>query len=164
MASRHGIVSAEASADLRAAMRALDTAPGRLRQLLDATAREQLSAAWTEELAASNPTKPQAAFITRSSSAVPISNGLIVGAGDHLLTKPYEFGANDRDTSTTYRRRNRVSGGDHEVTRRTRRQLPEHKAGGYIAYPSANRLGSRVFKMWGALINKVIHDSFEGKA
>ena len=164
MASRHGIVSAEAGADLRAAMRALDRAPEKLQELIAATSREQLGNAWFEELAASGGTRPQQAFITRDASVIPIRSGLIVGAGNDLLTKPYEFGTNDRDAKTTYDRRNRSGNGTHSVTRRTRRQLPERKAGGYVAYPAANRLGSRVFKMWGSLINKVLHDAFEGKA
>lgn len=160
--ARHGIVSAEAGADLRAAVRALDRAPQKLQGLIDATSREQLGAAWFEELAASGGTKPQEAFITRSASVVPMRTGLLVGAGDSILTKPYEFGTNDREVKNTYQRANPSGNGKHTVTRRTRRQLPERKLGGYVAYPAANRLGSRVFKMWGALINKVLHDAFEG--
>ncbi len=164
MPSRHGIVSAEAGADLRAATRALDRAPQKLQELIMATAREQLGNAWFEELAASGGSRAQQAFISRDASVIPFRSGLIVGAGNDMLTKPYEFGTNDREKQTTYQRRNSSGNGTHSVTRHVRRQLPERKPGGYIAYPAANRLGSRVFKMWGSLINKVLHDAFEGKA
>lgn len=157
MAGRHGIVSAEASADLRAAMRGLDRAPHQLRALIMDTSRAQLSGAWTQELGASPATRPQQRFITGGAHTIPMSNGLIARTGNHMLTRAYEFGVNNRDEYTQYTRQGAT------VRRRTKRQLPARNAGGWVAYPAANRLGSRVFKMWGALINKVLHDAYEGR-
>lgn len=164
MASRHGIVSAEADADLRAASRALARATPKLRQLIDATGRQQMTAAWGEELRAAGGSKAQRKFVAAPHSVIPGNSSLYVGTGDDPLTKPYEFGANDRETYREYDRRNLKNPGTHRVRRRTKRQLPERRAGGWLAYPSANRFGSRAFKMWGSLIQKVTHDAWEGKA
>lgn len=163
MASRHGIVSAEAAQDLRAASRALDRAPAKLRALIDATSRQQLTGAWGEELQAGGGSRAQQKFVAAPHSVIPGNSSLFVGTGDSILTKPYEFGTDDREAFHEYDRRNVSGGGTHRVRRRTRRQLPERRRGGWLAYPAANRLGSRVFKMWGALINKVMHDAYEGK-
>lgn len=164
MVSRHGIVSAKAGEDCRAASRALATAPARLRALIDDTSRQQLTGAWGEELRRGGGSKAQQKFVSNPHAVIPGSNSLFAGTGDDILTRPYEFGSDDREEYTDYDRRNLKGGGTHRVRRRTKRQLPPRRAGGHIAYPAANRLGSRVFKMWGALINKVMHDSWEGKA
>lgn len=163
MASRHGIVSAEAGGDLRAASRAFDSASSRLQTLIQATGRQQLTGAWGEELRVGGGSRAQQMFVTQPHSVIPFANSVVAGTGDSELTRPYEFGANDRDEYAEYTRRNRNNDGSHTVRRRTKRQLPERKPGGWLAYPAANRFGSRVFKMWGALINKVIHDTYEGK-
>lgn len=164
MASRHGIVSAEAGQDLRAASRALATAGAKLRSLIDATSRQQMSAAWGEELEAGGGTKAQRKFVAQPHAVIPGNNSLFAGTGDSILTKPYEFGTDDRDAYSEYDRSNIKNSGTHRVRRRTKRQLPERRAGGHLAIPAANRLGSRVFRMWGALINKVMHDAYEGRS
>lgn len=162
MASRHGIVSAEAAADLRAVNRAVAAAPAELRRLLDATAAEQLSAGWQEELSRFDATPAQRKFVLAGAEARPGPASLNVTTGRGELARVFEFGTDDRERFTTYRRRGR-NGRSHSVTRRTRRQVPPRRAGGYIAYPAANRLGARVFQMWGELIHKVTHDWMEGK-
>ena len=162
MASRHGIVSAEAAADLRAVRRAMDAAPAVLQRLLNATAAEQLSAGWQEELSQFQATPAQQKFVLADAEALPGPASLRVGAGRGILARVFEFGTNDREKYTTYQRQGR-SGRTHSVTRRASRQVPQRKAGGYIVYPAANRLGTRVFQMWGELIHKVTHDWMEGK-
>ena len=107
--------------------------------------------------------RAQRRFVAQPHSVIPGMTSLLAGTGNDELTKPYEFGSNTRDEFTTYTRRSKT-GGTHRVTRRTKRQLPESKLSGWVAYPAANRLGSRVFSMWGALINKVTHDALEGKS
>lgn len=162
MASRHGIVSAEAAEDLVAVRTRLDAAPARLRQLLDATAAEQLSRAWDEELDRGEATPAQDEFIRTGAVADPIAGGLIARTGHPDLWAPFEFGTNDREKTTTYYRSGTAKRQGGTVTRRTRRQLPPRKPGGYVAYPAGNRLGTRVFKMWRELIQKVIGDAFDG--
>lgn len=162
--ARHGIVSAEADSDLRAASRALGRVPQKLRALIDATGRQQLTGAWGEELRAGGGSRAQQKFVATPHSVIPGNSSIFAGTGDDELTKPYEFGASNRDAVSEYTRRNTKSAGTHTVRRRTRRQLPERRAGGWLAYPAANRFGSRVFKMWGSLINKVTHDAWEGKS
>lgn len=162
MASRHGIVSAEAAADLRAVQRAIAAAPAELDRLLADTAAEQLSSAWTEELAKRPASGPQRKFVLAGARAIPFADGLRVETGEGELARVFEFGTNDREQYTTYRRRS-PKGRTHSVTRRTRRQVPPRRAGGYIAYPAANRVGARVFNMWAELVHKVTHDWMEGK-
>lgn len=162
MASRHGIVSAEASEDLVAVQTRLAAAPATLQQLLDATASEQLSRAWGEELDRADATPAQDKFVTAGAAADPTSAGLIVRTGHPDLWAPFEFGTNDQEKTTTYYRRGNPNRSAGMVTRRTRRQLPPRKPSGYVAYPAANRLGTRVFKMWRELIQKVIGDAFDG--
>lgn len=162
MASRHGIVSAEAAEDLVAVQTRLAAAPAKLQQLLEATASEQLSRAWGEELDRAPATPAQDEFITVGASAQPSAGGLTVRTGHPDLWAPFEFGTNDRERKTTYYRRGNSNRSAGMVTRRTSRQLPPRKAGGYVAYPAANRLGTRVFKMWRELIQKVIGDAWDG--
>ena len=162
MASRHGIVSAEAAEDFRAVRRAIDAAPDNLRRLLAATGAEQLSGAWRDELSKRPATPAQQKFILTGARTIPHAGGLRVETGDGELARVFEFGTNDRDRFTTYRRRS-PKGRPHSVTRRTRRQIPQRRAGGYIAYPAANALGARAFSMWAQLIRKVTHEWMEGK-
>ncbi|WP_157001431.1 hypothetical protein [Agromyces laixinhei] len=165
MASRHGIVSAEAADDLRAVKSAVAAAPAELQRLLADTAADQLSAAWGEELAKRPASRAQQFFVLYGARALPFADGLRVETGDETdpgLTRAYEFGTKDREKVTTYRRRS-PKGRVHSVTRHTRRQLPQRRAGGYIAYPAANKLGARVFNMWAELVHKVTHDWMEGK-
>lgn len=168
MASRHGIVSAEAAADLRAVRRAVAAAPAELERLLTATAAEQLSGAWREELDKRPATAAQRKFVLAEASAIPGSASLTVTTGDDWGLNPpmpriYEFGTNDREKKTTYKRRDPRTGRSSTVTRRTRRQLPQRRAGGYIVYPAANKLGARAMRMWAQLAVKVTHDWMEGK-
>ena len=164
MASRHGIVSAEAASDLRAVTRAVASAPQELQRLIGATAGDQLSGAWLDELAKRPATAPQRKFILADARAVPFASGLRVETGDGELARVFEFGTNNQDaTNTYYRRRNQRTGRGGMVTRRTRRQIPTRRAGGYIAYPAANAFGTRAFSMWAQLIRKVTHDWMEGK-
>lgn len=165
MASRHGIVSAEAAEDLRAVQASLQAAPAELQRLLHDTAGDQLSGAWHDELG-KQPTlnAAQSKFVLKDAEALPTATGLTVSTGETRedLGRIYEFGTKDREKTTTYFRRGSPKRRAGMVTRRTRRQLPDRKAGGHIAYPAANKLGTRVFAMWGQLINKVLHDATEG--
>ncbi|UOE43745.1 hypothetical protein [Agromyces larvae] len=166
--SRHGIVSAEAAADLQAVTRAVRAAPAELARLLDATAREQLSGVWGEELGKRPASGAQQKFVLAEAEAIPNAAGLTVTTGDDWghnapLPRIYEFGTKNRDKTTTYRRRIPGTRRTTSVTRRTRRQLPERRAQGWIAYPAANATGARVFRMWAQLVHKVTHDWMEGK-
>lgn len=161
MVSRHGIVSAEASEDLRAVQTRLQAAPDELRTLLTATAADQLSRAWGEELDKQPATPQQKHWILWGTTATPSAAGLYVRTGDWLWPA-FEFGTKDRDKRTTYFRRGGPQRRAGTVTRRTRRQLPEHKKSGHVAYPAANKLGTRVFHMWAELIRKVAGDAFDG--
>lgn len=161
--SRHGIVSAEAAADLDAVQRAVSAAPAELERLIAATSAQQLSGAWREELTKRPASGPQRKFVLAGAQAIPFAAGLTVTTGDGELARVFEFGTKDRERRATYTRRHPKSGRAHSVTRRTRRQLPQRRAQGHIAYPAANATGARVFRMWVQLVHKVTHDWMEGK-
>lgn len=158
---RHGIVSAEAAEDFRAVLSRLEAAPADMQQLLASTAADQLSAAWGEELEKQPATPQQRKFVLTDSAAEPNVAGLRVRTGWVDEWAAFEFGTNDRERFGQYKRRNK-SGSRTTVIRRTRRQLPPRKPGGYIAYPAANKLGVRVFNMWAELLRKVTGDAFDG--
>jgi len=158
--SRHGIVSAQAGDDARAVAQSLTRAPAELRRLLDDTAAQQLSGAWFEELSRRPASPQQAKFVLADSAAMPMSAALRVSTGEprESLGRIFEFGTNNRDSVTAVRGTSKR----RAHTRHAARQLPRRRPGGYIAYPAANKLGSRVFAMWAQLIRKVLHDATEG--
>jgi hypothetical protein len=163
MAGRHGFVSAAAADDLRRVQAALTAAPAELRGLLADTASSQLSAAWGQELDRVSPfSAAQEKFVKAGAEARPFGSGLTVITGEPRddLGRKFEFGTNNREAYSTYARRR--NGKTESVTRRTRRALPPRALGGYIAYPAARKLGSRVFNMWAELIYKVTAEAAEG--
>ena len=130
-------------------------------------AADQLTAAWSDELGKRNGLNTQQAGIVKAFPLVSVAGfAVVAGTGGvgplGFLTRAFEFGA-DREKFVTYFRRNRKSPGHHQVTRRTRRQLPGISARGWIAYPSAGAWSSRVYSMLLQILVKTGHDAFEGK-
>lgn len=159
MASRRGIVSAEAGKDLIAATAAINRAPAEIRRLIADTSRSQLSGAWAQEL----DKRPafngaQEKFVREGSRAIPFGSGITVRTGNPSFSRPFEFGTVNREFERTY-----VKKDGTKVTRRTRRQMPERRKAGWIAYPAANALGARAMRMWAQIAVKVTHDWMEGK-
>lgn len=161
---RHGIVAAEAAANMRAALASMSRVPAEVRRLIHDTAADQLSRAWGEELdkrPAFN--AAQEKFVKHGHEALPSASGLWLYTGHGSLARPFEFGTNNREATKRYKapigkNKKRVT-----VTRRTRRQIPPRKADGWIAYPAARASGRRVMAMWAQIAHKVTHDWMEGK-
>ncbi len=83
------------------------------------------------------------------------------GATPAELVRPAEFGTTRQNKYTKY---NRVSpnGKRHTVTRRTSRQLPTRRRGGYVVYPAAGRATKRIVSLSVQTITRRIYDSVGG--
>lgn len=159
-----GILYGEPAQDLVKVRSSLSVLPDDIKRTIFDASSTQLSAGWGEELSKSAPYSPgQAAIVTSGNRVIPHSMGLSAETGfaHPNLTRQYEFGTLNREEFHTYTRQNRKSPGRHSVTRRTKRQLPTRSQTGWIAYPAAGRLGSRVFNMFLQIIVKKSHDALE---
>jgi hypothetical protein len=84
------------------------------------------------------------------------------GLGDGLTpvegARAWEFGAPTRiPHETTYDREG------HQVTRHTKRQVPQAKKTGRVVYPAFAKFGPRMVSLWVQIIVRVIHEKLEGK-
>ncbi|WP_053203794.1 hypothetical protein [Jiangella muralis] len=93
-----------------------------------------------------------------ASSRRALAGGLIPVAG----WSGFEFGSN-RSRKTTYNRRNRRSGGTHQVTRNTTAQLPARAPNGRVAYPAAAEIGPRLASLWVQTVVRRVHEAAEGR-
>lgn len=80
--------------------------------------------------------------------------GSLHGEPLRLLAAPYEFGGN-REKTTTYLSRHRISGRSMRVTRRTARQLPRRKATGWFVHPAVAEETPRLVGLWVKAITAV---------
>jgi hypothetical protein len=74
----------------------------------------------------------------------------------------FEFGSG-RSRKTTYSRRNRRSGGSHQVTRNTTAQLPRRAPKGRVAHPAAKEIGPRLASLWVQTTVRRVHEAAEGR-
>lgn len=84
-----------------------------------------------------------------------LRGGLVPAQSWHAV----EFGA-DRRVKRTYERIS-PSGRPHEVTRRTRAQLPARTKGGRVVYAAFARVAPRVVSMWVQLIVRKYSEAAE---
>lgn len=159
-----GVLYGEPAQDLVEVRSRLSALPDDIKRTIFDASSTQLSAGWGEELSKSAPYSPgQASIVKSGNRVIPHSMGMTAETGfaHPDITRQYEFGTLNREEFHTYRRRNRKNAGTHDVTRRTKRQLPTRSQTGWIAYPAAGRLGSRVFGMFLQIIVKKSHDALE---
>jgi len=83
------------------------------------------------------------------------------GATPAELVRPAEFGSNRRESYTKFYRTS-PNGKRHTVTRRSSRQLPNRRRGGYVVYPAAGRSTKRIVSLSVQTITRRIYDSIEG--
>lgn len=156
-------------ADLNASVAAYRRAPLAIQERLKDAARTDLREGWGQEL--KRPVhvynQAQVKFIAVPRATVH-AMGITAWAGafgtrsDEPSARALEFGTLDREKKKTYRTRS-PKGTVYQVTRRTRRQLPTRSTRGWIAYPAKDRFASRVGKLWGAIVARVLHDATEGE-
>lgn len=145
---------------------ALAQTPEAIRGAVLDSATDQLAPGWAEELSRGSEFSPSQRKIVTGGNRViahPMGMQIRTGSTKPFLTRAYEFGTLNREEKRTYTRRSR-KGGTHQVTRRTKRQLPTRSQTGWIAYPAASRYGKRVFAMFQQIVVKFLHDGVEGKS
>lgn len=162
-------------AELRAATLALKAVDKELRRDMNAAVRDQLNPIWRESLAGKASTSLETKLLVKgarvaagnpprmiaSSSKRTVSKRSTLVADKH--GRAFEFGTKEPEKYRTYTRKNRGGSGSHQVTRRTRRQLPAYKPQGRVIFPAVADTMPRMVSLWASLILKKVYDAFEGK-
>jgi hypothetical protein len=107
-------------------------------------------------VAAGNPAKVLAATSRR-----PLRRGE-GGLRPDADWRAYEFGANNREKTSTYKSRSSL-GTPYEVTRHTARGLPERKGSGRVVYPAFADVMPRMVSLWVQLVARKFYKAFEGR-
>lgn len=163
----------ESLAQTKAAVLAIKNMDRSLRKDIDQATREQVTGMWQGELAGNSSTIMDDRVLVKgarvaagnpprliaAASRRPIGAGLVPDRHG----RSFEFGTNDREKKTTYTRRDRRSGGTHQVTRRTRRQLPQYTKSGRVVFPAVASTMPRAISLWTQLIFRKFYDAIEGK-
>lgn len=166
MASRafDGVVTGEDGVELQQLTVALAGVGPTARERLTDAAATQLTAAYTQELADQPRFNAlQDRFVAHDPKVALTDRGFVASTGHPSgLAPQFEFGTLHRDELVTYRRRNRGGRGRHEVTRRTKRQLPPRSQTGWIAYPAGDAVVGRAIRLMQQLVVKTFYDALEG--
>lgn len=161
-----GLLHGEASAGLVQAQHALADLGYPIYQATQDASRQQLTAAWDEELQAQRGfSAQQKAIISANPTAKVDLLHMTVETGGSgplgFLTRAMEFGTLNQEVFWTYTRKSR-NGGTHKVTRRTLRQIPPRSTYGWIAYPAAGKWANRAVRMFQQIVVKIAHDAIDG--
>lgn len=161
-------------AELRAATLALKAADKDLRRAINQTTRDQINPIWRGALAGNASTPLETALLVKGARVQAGNPARLIAAnskrpavkGSTLVPDRYgrafEFGTKEPNKYGTYTRRSR-NGGSHQVTRRTRRQLPSFRPQGRVIFPAVAETMPRMVSLWAGLIVKKVYDAFEGK-
>lgn len=162
-------------AELRAAALALKNVDKELRRSMNQATRDTLNPIWRETLAAKAGTDLQRAVLVKNGRVAAGNPPRMIASaskrpafkGSSLVPDRYgrsfEFGTKDQSKRTTYTRKNRRGGGTHQVTRRTRAQLPAFRAQGRVIFPAVAETVPRMTALWAGLILRKVYDAMEGK-
>lgn len=159
-------------ARLRAANKRFRQMPKEIKNDLRKYQRAEAGPIWKQEVAAKAGATPIAARTFKTGNTVKAGAVITLKAGGSNrklsggatpaeLVRPAEFGTNRRNAYTKYHRKS-PNGKVHTVTRRTSRQLPTRRRGGYVVYPAAGRSTKRIVSLSVQTITKRIYDSVEG--
>lgn len=162
-------------AELRAATLALKAVDKDLRREMNQATRDTLNPIWREALAGNASTTIEQALLVKgarvaagnpprmiaSASKRPLNKRSTLVADRH--GRAFEFGTKDREKVQTYTRKNRGGSGSHQVTRRTRRQLPAFKPQGRVIFPAVADTMPRMVSLWASIILRKVYEAFEGK-
>lgn len=159
-------------ARLRAANKAFRRMPKEIKSDLRKYQRAEAGPIWKQEVSsgvgvtsiasrtfkAGNTVKAGAVITLKAGGS---NRKLSGGATAAELVRPAEFGTTRRDKYTKYMRVS-PNGTRHTVTRRSSRQLPTRRRGGYVVYPAAGRSTKRIVSLSVQTITRRIYDSVEG--
>lgn len=163
----------ESLAELKAATLAVKLMDRDMRRSVDQATREHVTGMWQGELAGNSSTIMDDRVLVKG-ARVAAGNPprLIAAASKRALAdglvpdrhgRSFEFGAKDREAKTTYTRRNRHSGGSHQVSRRTKRHLPQFTSSGRVVFPAVASTMPRAISLWTQLIMRKVYDAFGDK-
>lgn len=154
---------------LKAVNKTFRALPRDLKNNLRKYQRAEATPIWKEEMAAKsglndltravfktgNPVKAGAVLTLRAGAS---NRKLSGGATPSELARPVEFGSNRRDKYTKYYRTS-PNGTRHAVTRRTSRQIPARRRGGYVVMPASRPAVSRLTKLHVQTVIKTIYEA-----
>jgi len=143
--------------------------PSDIRNDLRKFQRQEAGPIWKQEVAAGAGITSVAARTFKTGNTVKAGAVITLKAGGSNrrlsggatpaeLVRPAEFGTTRRDKYTKYRRKS-PNGKVHTVTRRTSRQLPTRRRGGYVIYPAASRSTKRIVSLSVQTVTRRIYDS-----
>lgn len=159
-------------ARLRAANRRFRKVPADVRNNLRKFQRAEAGPIWKQEVAAKAGVTSIAARTFKSGNTVKAGAVITLRAGGSnkklsggatpaQLVRAAEFGTTHRNDYTKFNRTS-PKGKRHTVTRRSSRQLPHHRRGGYVVYPAASRSIARITSLSVQTVTRTIYDSIEG--
>lgn len=157
---------------LRAANKRFRQMPKEIKNDLRKYQRAEAGPIWKQEVAANVGVTPISERVFRTGNTVKAGAVITLRAGGSnrklsggatpaQLVRPAEFGSSRRNNYTKF---SRVSpnGNRHTVTRRSSRQLPNRRRGGYVVYPAAKRSIRRITSLSVQTVTKRIYDSIGG--
>jgi hypothetical protein len=157
---------------LRAANKAFRQMPKEIRNDLRKYQRAEAGPIWKQEVASNVGVTPISEKVFRSGNTVKAGAVITLKAGGSNkklsggatpaeLVRAAEFGSGRRNNYTKFSRRS-PNGKVHTVTRRSSRQLPNRRRGGYVVYPAAGRASKRIVSLSVQTVTKRIYDSVGG--
>jgi hypothetical protein len=160
------------AARLRAAKQRFRKLPADLRNDLRKYQRSEAGPIWKEEVAAKSGATPISSRVFKTGNTVKAGAVITLKAGGSNrklsggatpaeLVRPAEFGTTRRDKYTKFYRTS-PNGKRHTVTRRSSRQLPSRRRGGYVVYPAAGRATKRIVSLSVQTVTRRIYDSIGG--
>lgn len=139
-----------------AAALALRSVSKEARSAVNRETRKVVNKAWREELAGKARTSQDTRILLKGAKVVGTTAPTLTAASSRKALRgglvpaeswrAQEFGA-ARNERSTYQTRSR-KGKPYRVTRRTKRQLPDHRKGGRVLYPAVGEMGPRMFALW----------------
>lgn len=159
---------------MRAANKAFRRLPKELKNDLRKWQRASVTPIWKEEIEKTRSAAPALtakAFKSGTRVKAGASISLIAGGSKKKLSggttfsdiaKPLEFGSNRRNKYTKYNRRS-TTGKLHQVVRRTGRQLPTYRRGGYVVYPASKPAIKRLASLQVQTVTRKIYEAAEGR-
>jgi len=158
--------------ELQAAVLGMKAMDKELRSEVNKATREQANPIWRAELAGNASTTMDQLVLVKGGRVAAGNPPRLIGAPSRRAlsgglvpdeeAKGFEFGVNDRNAEKTYTRRSR-NGGSHQVTRRTRRQMPERAPRGRVIWPAVAETMPRLVSLWTQTIVRKVYEKFEGK-
>lgn len=143
--------------EARLAATALRNVEPELRKAINADTRATVNPLWREAIGGRAASRLDQRVLARGARVATGARPALIAASSRRALRGglepatdwpvVEFGAKDRNTRSTYSRRT-PSGKTARVTRRTRRQLPAHRAGGRVLFPAAAEVLPRVAALW----------------